>query len=187
MLSRGSSRTRVNVSILLHSPAAQSLTVPSASLATIARIPYARETLRSTDYLYNFTDLAIWSTVEIGLALIASSLATLKPLFRKFKILDGTTRANTSGVTPANKDTTRSSTLHSRKRSIMSLGRGAPRDFGQIAEDERELTVIEKGSRVHLKSVSEIEEPEVLRWDEESQQLGDTVQVTTKSTIYKEW
>ncbi|KAI1871818.1 hypothetical protein JX265_005804 [Neoarthrinium moseri] len=58
-----------------------------ASMATIARIPYAKQLLSNPDYLYNFTDLAIWSTVEIGLGLTASSLATLKPLFRKLKII----------------------------------------------------------------------------------------------------
>lgn len=56
-------------------------------MATIVRIPYAKQLLSDPDYLYNFTDLAIWSTVEIGLGLTASSLATLKPLFRKLKIL----------------------------------------------------------------------------------------------------
>ncbi|KAH6643249.1 hypothetical protein BKA67DRAFT_131639 [Truncatella angustata] len=61
-----------------------------ASMATIARIPYAKQVLSDPDYLYNFTDLAIWSTVEIGLGLTASSLATLKPLFRKLKILVAT-------------------------------------------------------------------------------------------------
>jgi hypothetical protein len=56
-------------------------------MATVVRIPYAKQLLSDPDYLYNFTDLAIWSTVEIGLGLTASSLATLKPLFRKLKIL----------------------------------------------------------------------------------------------------
>lgn len=32
--------------------------------------------------LYTFTDLAIWSTVENGLGLTASSIATLRPLFK---------------------------------------------------------------------------------------------------------
>ncbi|KAH7304306.1 hypothetical protein B0I35DRAFT_471999 [Stachybotrys elegans] len=60
-----------------------------ASIATIVRIPYAKQLLSSPDYLYNFTDIAIWSSVEIGLALTASSLATLKPFLRKMKFLTG--------------------------------------------------------------------------------------------------
>lgn len=58
-----------------------------ASVATIARIPYAKQLLSNPDYLYNFTDLAIWSIVECGIAITASSLATLRPLFIKMKLL----------------------------------------------------------------------------------------------------
>lgn len=49
------------------------------------RIPYAKDFLVSEDYLYQFTDLGIWSTVEIGAGLSASCLATLKPLLRKIR------------------------------------------------------------------------------------------------------
>ncbi|KAK9419580.1 putative Integral membrane protein [Seiridium unicorne] len=56
-----------------------------ASVASIVRIPYASDFLISPDYLYQFTDLGIWSTVEIGAGLSASCLATLKPLFRKIR------------------------------------------------------------------------------------------------------
>ena len=38
----------------------------SASIATIARIPFAKQLLSNPDYLYNFTDLANWSTGEPG-------------------------------------------------------------------------------------------------------------------------
>ncbi|KAI0023085.1 cation-transporting ATPase 4 [Xylariomycetidae sp. FL0641] len=65
-----------------------------ASLATIVRIPFARQVLSNPDYLYNFTDLAIWSTVELGLGLTASSLATLKPLFRKIRFFNKTENAS---------------------------------------------------------------------------------------------
>jgi hypothetical protein len=58
-----------------------------ASVASIVRLPYAQDFLLSPDYLWKFTDLGIWSTVEIGAGLSASSLATLKPLFRRAKIL----------------------------------------------------------------------------------------------------
>lgn len=56
-------------------------------MATIARIPYAQQLLSNPDYLYNFSDLAIWSIVECGIAITASSLATLRPLFVKMKLL----------------------------------------------------------------------------------------------------
>lgn len=56
-------------------------------MATIARIPYAQQLLSNPDYLYNFSDLAIWSIVECGIAITASSLATLRPLFVKMRLL----------------------------------------------------------------------------------------------------
>jgi hypothetical protein len=49
------------------------------------RLPYSRDFLISEDYLYTFTDLGIWSTIEIGAGLSASCLATLKPLLRKIR------------------------------------------------------------------------------------------------------
>lgn len=58
-----------------------------ASVATIARIPYAKQLLSNPDYLYNFTDLAIWSIAECGIAITASSLATLRPLCVKMRLL----------------------------------------------------------------------------------------------------
>ncbi|KAI1844954.1 hypothetical protein JX266_008970 [Neoarthrinium moseri] len=54
-----------------------------ASSATLIRIPYVWQLTHDADFLYVFTDFLIWSTVENGLGLIASSIATLRPLFRK--------------------------------------------------------------------------------------------------------
>ncbi|OTB06925.1 hypothetical protein M426DRAFT_34157, partial [Hypoxylon sp. CI-4A] len=53
-----------------------------ASTATIVRIPYIWQLTRTTDLMHDFTDLSIWSTIENGLGLVASSVATLRPLFR---------------------------------------------------------------------------------------------------------
>lgn len=60
------------------------------------RVAYAKELLEQDDYLYNFYDIAMWSTVECGMALLASSLATLKPLFRKMSIVFTTTRQSSA-------------------------------------------------------------------------------------------
>jgi hypothetical protein len=54
-----------------------------ASTATLVRIPYVWQLTHSVDFLYVFTDFTIWSTVENGVGIIASSIATLRPLFRK--------------------------------------------------------------------------------------------------------
>ncbi|KAF9699097.1 hypothetical protein EKO04_003332 [Ascochyta lentis] len=51
-----------------------------ASAAVIARLPSLPK-LHSPDFLWDTLDVAIWSTVEQGLAITAGSLATLRPLF----------------------------------------------------------------------------------------------------------
>jgi hypothetical protein len=51
-----------------------------ASAAVIARLPFIHF-FNSPDFLWDTTDIAIWSTVEQGLAITAGSLATCRPLF----------------------------------------------------------------------------------------------------------
>ncbi|EKJ75421.1 hypothetical protein FPSE_04374 [Fusarium pseudograminearum CS3096] len=53
-----------------------------ASAAVIARFPYL-PLIRSPDFLWNTTDIAIWSTIEQSLAITASSMATLRPLIKQ--------------------------------------------------------------------------------------------------------
>ncbi|KAI0023094.1 hypothetical protein F4780DRAFT_127665 [Xylariomycetidae sp. FL0641] len=52
-----------------------------ASGAVIVRCAYLVK-IRSPDFLYDTTDVAIWSTIEEGLAISAGSFATLRPLFK---------------------------------------------------------------------------------------------------------
>ncbi|CAJ2512379.1 Uu.00g053940.m01.CDS01 [Anthostomella pinea] len=52
-----------------------------ASSAVIVRCIYM-STFRSPDYLWATADIAVWSTVEQGLAISAASLATLRPLIK---------------------------------------------------------------------------------------------------------
>ncbi|KAL4813554.1 hypothetical protein BDW67DRAFT_177845 [Aspergillus spinulosporus] len=59
-----------------------------ASVAVVIRLPYL-ENYSDPDFLYSTYQIAIWSVVETGLAIIAGSLITLRPLFRWF--LDGGT------------------------------------------------------------------------------------------------
>ncbi|ETS80652.1 hypothetical protein PFICI_08181 [Pestalotiopsis fici W106-1] len=51
-----------------------------ASCAVVVRLAYV-ENFRGNDFLWSTADIAIWSQVEIGLAIAAGSLATLRPLF----------------------------------------------------------------------------------------------------------
>ncbi|KAK4172565.1 hypothetical protein QBC36DRAFT_73059 [Triangularia setosa] len=50
-----------------------------ASAAVVVRLPYMHH-IASEDFLYDTTDIAIWSTVEQCLAVTAGCLATLQPL-----------------------------------------------------------------------------------------------------------
>ncbi|KAK3903387.1 hypothetical protein C8A05DRAFT_43374 [Staphylotrichum tortipilum] len=52
-----------------------------ASTAVVVRLPYMR-LLASDDFLYDTVDVAIWSTVEQGMAITAGGLATLQPLLK---------------------------------------------------------------------------------------------------------
>ncbi|KAI8634540.1 hypothetical protein F5Y19DRAFT_408963 [Xylariaceae sp. FL1651] len=83
-----------------------------ASTATIVRIFYVWQLTQDDDILYSFTDLAIWSTVENGLGLTASSIATLRPLFKSF--LDVATQHRLSSPWPALKRTSENLKFHCR-------------------------------------------------------------------------
>ncbi|XPS69423.1 hypothetical protein M3J07_001684 [Ascochyta lentis] len=52
------------------------------STATIVRMFYLHTLTQGPDFLYANTDVAIWSTVEPGVGIVASSIATLRPLVR---------------------------------------------------------------------------------------------------------
>ncbi|KAJ5972513.1 uncharacterized protein N7479_002431 [Penicillium vulpinum] len=54
-----------------------------ASSAVIVRIPFV-ESFQNPDFLYATYQIAIWSNVEAGLGITAGSLATLRPLLRKW-------------------------------------------------------------------------------------------------------
>ncbi|KAA8570271.1 hypothetical protein EYC84_002580 [Monilinia fructicola] len=55
-----------------------------AGIATLVRIPLIKNLAGADDFLYATTDVAIWSTIEPGLGIIAFSGATLRPLLRYF-------------------------------------------------------------------------------------------------------
>ncbi|KAH6886810.1 hypothetical protein B0T10DRAFT_490369 [Thelonectria olida] len=67
-----------------------------ASSAVLARFPYLHK-LGDPDFLWNTLDVAIWSTVEQGLAITAGSLATLRPLVARLGLRWGLT-SKSSGL-----------------------------------------------------------------------------------------
>lgn len=54
---------------------------------------------KTEDFLWDNTDVSIWSTVEPGIGIVASSMATMRPLFVAFfsrsKLFGSTLRGNT--------------------------------------------------------------------------------------------
>lgn len=52
------------------------------STATVVRMFYIHTLMNGPDFLYATTDVAVWSTVEPGIGIAASSIATLRPLVR---------------------------------------------------------------------------------------------------------
>ncbi|TVY83984.1 hypothetical protein LSUE1_G001347 [Lachnellula suecica] len=55
-----------------------------AGVAAMIRVPYIHTLALTDDFLFATTDVAIWSTIEPGLGIVAASGATLRPLFRSF-------------------------------------------------------------------------------------------------------
>ncbi|KAL7962439.1 hypothetical protein V8C34DRAFT_183537 [Trichoderma compactum] len=57
-----------------------------ASIATLIRIKYLSSLQDTNDLLFSATDVMIWTIIEPGVAIVASSLATIRPLLRAMKI-----------------------------------------------------------------------------------------------------
>jgi hypothetical protein len=70
-------RTKVSVCLLL-------CLANIGSIATLIRFKAIHQITTSTDFLFATVDLVLWSSVEVGIAIIASSMATYRPLFRTF-------------------------------------------------------------------------------------------------------
>jgi hypothetical protein len=70
------------------------LIVSSGSISSIVRFPILHVLTETNDFLWANTDNAILATVEVGTGVIASSMATLRPLFIAF--LSQTKSANGS-------------------------------------------------------------------------------------------
>ncbi|KAI6356768.1 hypothetical protein MCOR25_007863 [Pyricularia grisea] len=107
----------------------------AASICTVVRVPYVYQLLANKEYLANFIELGVWSAVEIGLAIIASSAATLRPLFRKLKLLQ------TTVVRSRNKSG------HSRSRSLPMFSRDRKNSTGNALSGQDAQTPKSTGSK----------------------------------------
>jgi hypothetical protein len=70
-------RTKVSVFLLL-------CLANVGSIATLIRFKAIHQITLSKDFLFATVDLVIWSSVEVGIAITAASIATYRPLFRTF-------------------------------------------------------------------------------------------------------
>jgi len=63
-----------------------------ASTASLIRIPYVITLSQTQDFLWATVNVVIWSSIEPGLGITAISLATLRPLLRKYFSISGLTK-----------------------------------------------------------------------------------------------
>ncbi|KAL1858252.1 hypothetical protein Daus18300_009998 [Diaporthe australafricana] len=57
-----------------------------ASIATLIRLKFLSDLTDTTDILFAGTDAMVWTLVEPGVAIVASSLVTIRPLLRKMRL-----------------------------------------------------------------------------------------------------
>jgi hypothetical protein len=108
-------------------PFIQLLTSYSGSTATIIRMPYIWSLATTNDFLWDNTDVSIWSTIEPGMGITASSMACLRPLFQAFlsrsRLLGSSTHGR-AGWGAARAGYVRNNT-HDRNGSGIPLGNSA--------------------------------------------------------------
>lgn len=98
----------------------------SASVATIARMPYVRR-LESIDFLYANNEILIWSIVEVGISIIATAMATLRPLLAKSRLFSLITQSsrNRYSTKRVGALTTELSGVSERRATLKSVSGGA--------------------------------------------------------------
>ncbi|OAA64899.1 hypothetical protein ISF_04309 [Cordyceps fumosorosea ARSEF 2679] len=93
-----------------------------ASIAVLVRVAYMH-TFYDPDFLWATTDIAIWSTIEMGLALSAASCSTLRPLARTLGFNIGFTDYGSAGSEDAHHELRRASQpAANRRRSGLGAG-----------------------------------------------------------------
>ncbi|KAH6648858.1 hypothetical protein BKA67DRAFT_576053 [Truncatella angustata] len=67
-----------------------------ASIATLIRLKFLADLTDLDDLLFATTDAMVWTLIEPGVAIVASSLVTIRPLLRAWKIRGFSSTGNTS-------------------------------------------------------------------------------------------
>ncbi|KAF5631297.1 integral membrane protein pth11 [Fusarium sp. NRRL 52700] len=69
-----------------------------ASIATLVRLRFLADLTDTEDILFAGTDAMVWTLIEPGVAIVASSLATIRPLLRAMRIRGFESTESTSGT-----------------------------------------------------------------------------------------
>lgn len=142
----------------------------SASSAVIVRLAYV-PTFLDPEFLYSTVPIAIWSEIEMSLAITAGSLSTLRPLYRlaaqKFSwrislfsnhrslaSVDMTTR-------PRHSDKTDGSSKHDRKTSDTDSCPESERNMARAASEVLELEVCKTRAKVNLWNIIKVTDVQV--------------------------
>ncbi|KFA67561.1 hypothetical protein S40285_04265 [Stachybotrys chlorohalonatus IBT 40285] len=106
-----------------------------ASIATLVRLAFLADLEDTDDILFAGTDAMVWTIIEPGVALIAASLATIRPLLRAMRVPGfDTTKATTE-------NSVRSGTKRSRNKSQPASTPGsAPTDVSLVNLETRHDT-----------------------------------------------
>ncbi|TGJ86024.1 hypothetical protein E0Z10_g2753 [Xylaria hypoxylon] len=72
-----------------------------ASIATLIRLRFLADLTDVSDILHAGTDAMIWTLVEPGIAISAASLATIRPLLRRWRVRGFTSSERSRGTAPS--------------------------------------------------------------------------------------
>ncbi|PHH67987.1 hypothetical protein CDD82_932 [Ophiocordyceps australis] len=95
-----------------------------ASVATLIRLTFLSGLEHETDLMYSATDAMIWTLVEPGVAIVASSLATIRPLLRAMRVkgFTSTDRTPVTDGTYSGKRNAHNSNTHGTQNSTVAYG-----------------------------------------------------------------
>ncbi|KAG5660146.1 hypothetical protein KAF25_003668 [Fusarium avenaceum] len=85
--------TKISVSVILG-------LAGLASLCTIIRLPYLKYYTIQTNYIYNVTNIVLWSLIESGIGIIAGSLPSLRKLVSRRWHFNPSAGSSPAHITP---------------------------------------------------------------------------------------
>ncbi|KAF6815821.1 integral membrane family protein [Colletotrichum sojae] len=100
-----------------------------ASIATLIRLKFLADLSDLSDILFMGTDAMVWTLVEPGVAIIASSLVTIRPLLRAWRLSGFTSTHRTPGMSGGVSGGMRSGTTRSAPR----------RPPGYVTDDDTDM------------------------------------------------